>query len=293
MAQQTPVQTKKSLYPKDLLIVCSVLTLFGICALCLTGGAAWGWGQRNKAMSANATSTASGLATLQAYATGTAVVRLAEQASLTEQANLTATALALPTEQPEHTFVDNFDDNDEDWLTETTNDEYMRGSIAIRGGLYVWEMREVKQPFVYWSNFNRVKQIEDFDMYVDTKIAGEAPGDACSGFVFRTASLDWEKGAYTFSVCSDAYFSVDYYEKGNWDPIDWGEADAFKPNDWNRLEIRARADHFTFLVNDEVILETTDDRLAKGGLALLVEAKEQRSPHPLTIWFDNFGFQNR
>jgi hypothetical protein len=135
--------------------------------------------------------------------------------------------------------------------------------------------------------------MEDFDVYVDTKIktADGIPMDACSGFIFRTASLDWEAGTYTFSVCNDSYFDVDYYEQGEWDVIsDWTYSESIRVEEWNRLGVSARGSHFTFLINNEIIFEMTDDRQAKGGLGLLIEVNEEK---PVSIWFDNFGLQRR
>jgi hypothetical protein len=135
--------------------------------------------------------------------------------------------------------------------------------------------------------------MEDFDVYVDTKIktADEIPMDACSGFLFRMTSLDWEAGTYTFSVCNDSYFDVDYYEQGEWDVIsDWTHSESIRVDDWNRLGISARGSHFTFLINNEIVFEMTDDRQPKGGLGLLIEVNEEK---PVSIWFDNFGLQRR
>jgi hypothetical protein len=248
-----------------------MLVLYGLCILGFLAAALLWLNQMRKTALASA-------------AAATAV-------SATQQANTTATSAARSTQQAEYRIVDEFTDNHWSWLAETVDDEYMNGSISIHSGLYAWNMREVKQPFVYWSNFLGRPKAKDFDMYVDTKIADSAPGDACSGFVFRTASMDWEEGAYTFSVCNDSYFGVSYYEQGKWEPMSgYMYSDVVRNGDWNRLEVSARGDHFTFTVNHTVVYETTDDRQPIGGLALLVEVNET---NPVTIWFDNFGFQPR
>jgi hypothetical protein len=84
---------------------------------------------------------------------------------------------------------------------------------------------------------------------------------------------------------------VSYYEQGEWEPMSgYMYSDVVRNGDWNRLEVGARGDHFTFTINHTVVYETTDDRQPIGGLALLVEVNET---NPVTIWFDNFGFQSR
>lgn len=271
MEQQVSAQDKKGFLQNDRLLVCSMLAFYGICILGLISVAFWGLDRRSKAISTNATSTAFAVAT--------------------EQANATATIVARSTEQAQYEFIEPFNNNREYWLKELADDEYMSGRITINGGVYQWNIREVKQPFVYWSEFHRGNWVRDFDVYVDSKVAHGQLGDACSGFVFRTASVDWEKGAYTFSVCNNSYFEVYYYEQGEWQPIlERTHSDAIENTDWNRLGISARGDHFTFMINNEVVFEMTDDRQKIGGLGLLVEVNET---NPVDIWFDNFGYQRR
>jgi hypothetical protein len=273
MNQQPQTENKKHTLRNDSLLVCSMLAIYGVCILGFIGATLWGLDRRSTRISAHATSTAFAVAT--------------------QNANATATMVARPTEQAKYAIVDPFNDNSEYWMTESSDDEFMVGAIAIQGGVYAWNMREVKQPFVYWANFRKNRPFEDFDVYVDSKIitSDGKPGDFCSGFVFRNVSYDLEEGTYTFSVCSDSYFKVEYYEKEKWNTIsDWTYSRAIQRADWNRLEVSARGDHFSFIINNEVVFEMTDDRLSKGGIGLLVEVNEAE---PVKIWFDNFGLQSR
>ena len=271
MTQQPATQNSKGFLHNDKMLVCSMLVLYGVCILDFIAAAFLWLNQIRETAFASATATTS--------------------ASSTQEANWTATTVAHSTQQAEYRIVDDFTDNHWSWLTETVNDEYMDGLIRIHSGIYAWKIRDVKQPFVYWSHFRGRPNVKDFDMYVDTRVAEGAPGDACSGFVFRTASVDWEDGAYTFSVCNDSYFGVSYYEQGEWEAIsDYMYSDVIRQNDWNRVEVSARGNDFTFTINHTVVYEITDDRQPIGGLALLVEVNET---NPVTIWFDNFGFQAR
>lgn len=264
------IAVKNKFFQNDAMLICSMLVLYGICIIGFIVTTFVWLGQRKEATAANATATVA--------------------ASVTQQANATATAIARPTEQAQYEFVDPFTENTEYWLIETTDNEYMVGSISLSGGVYVWNIQEVKQPFVYWANFYRGNRSKDFDIYVDTKIARGAPGDACSGFVFRTASVNWEEGAYTFSVCNNSSFDVNYYKRGEWESIaQWIYSDAIQNNDWNRLAISARGNHFIFTINNQVVYEMTDDRLPVGGLALLIEVNEER---PVSVLFDNLGFEH-
>lgn len=256
---------------KDVRFACGMISIYAICCVIFISGTfIWVREDRNVA---NANSTATIIA------------------DLTQRANVTATVIARSTEQSQFGQIDPFNDNSKYWLTESVNGEFFTGTIDIAGGVYVWNINEVKKPFVYWAKYFIGGGIRDFDVYVDTKIAKGAPGTACSGYVFRMASVNWEEGAYIFSVCNNSYFYVDYYENGEWEDIsDWMYSNAIQNYDWNRLEIVARGNQFAFIINHETVFEMTDDRQPRGGLALFVEVRETS---PSSIWFDNFGFQTR
>lgn len=265
MNQVTPVEGKNSFLRNDRKLVCSMFAVYGLCILGLVTATVLGLDRRNKAIAAHATSTA--------FAA-------------------TATTIAHITEQAQYAFVDRFDNNRQEWETDSINDEYMSGSVSIRDGTYVWEIQKVKQTFIRWEDFPAARWVGDFDVYVDSRTqASDGTGSsACSGFVFRESPSNWEGGAYVFSVCN-SYFYVDYYKQGKWGNISGSlRSSAIHDADWNRLEISARGSHFTFVINHEVVYEMTDDRLPRGGLALFADITEKK---PVTIWFDNFGYQSR
>jgi len=269
MESITPVEEKRSLLHNDRLLVCGMFIFYGLCFLGLIGAAIWGIGRANNQIAVDATSTAQALSTQKAQAISTAVAR--------------------STQQAKYEIIDPFDDNGRQWLVESIDDEYLTGKISVSTGLYVWNIHKVKQPFVYWANVFLNRDVRDFDVYVDSKFVQATHGNACTGLVFRTVSWDWEDGAYIFSVCNDAYFDVDYYKDGDWESLSERiYSTSFKEDDWNRLEVSARGDEFTFRINNELVYELTDDRIKEGGLALLVEMEGE---DPATIWFDNFGLQ--
>lgn len=269
MNQQPETKDEQRVWKKDCLFACSMFMVFGVFLFGLIAAPLWEYDQRQKIMSANATSTAN--------------------AVTTQRANSTATAVAHTTEQLEYSVIDPFDNNIRGWRTANVNDEYAVASIAISTGVYEWDIQEVKQPFSNWAVFPGRSSIEDFDTYVDFKISGGSPDSVCSGFVFRMASPDWEQGAYILIVCNNSNFSIYHYKQEEWDTLSKPRyTDVFHKDDWNRLEISARGDRFTFILNNETISELADDRQPMGSLALLIEINEDR---PSTVWFDNFGFQ--
>lgn len=273
MTQQPTATEKRKILGRDVLFTCSMLVVCCIFATGLMVAPFWEFEQRQQVLSSNSTSTA--------------------LAAATQQAGATATLIAHITEQAQYAFVDPFNKNTEYWHTGSTSDDYSNYFVSINGGVYMWKFRDIKQTFLEWAPYRMGNWVEDFDVYVDTKIKTEdgLPSDNCSGFVFRAASLDWDEGIYTFSVCNDSYFTVDYYEQDEWNIISgWMYSDVVQTDDWNRLEIRAQGSHFTFLINNDVVFEMTDDRVPAGGLGLFIDVNEEK---PVSIWFDNFGLQRR
>lgn len=267
---QVPIEEKKSFLHNDRLLVCSMLAFYGICIVGLVAAVVWGLNRRGQAIAANAAATSVSV-------TSTAA------APPTPDEMRTATVSAHQTEQAQYQMIDPFDNNKEQWWITTVNDENMTGSIKIIGGTFRWDIQKVKQPFVDWSAFHYQESFEDFDVYVDSKIADQQPGDACSGLVFRSV--------YIFSVCSDSTFNVYYYKNDEWESISRNTpSSAIQNSAWNRLEISARGNEFNLLINDEVVYQMTDDRQSAGWLALYIETNAER---PMSISFDNFGLQPR
>jgi hypothetical protein len=247
-----------------------MLVVYGLCILGAIAATFWGLNQRQLNISANATSTAFALAT--------------------QRAKVTATVIAHMTKQAVYEFVERFDDNENNWRRQQENSEYWYGYTTIEDGVYVWKVKETKDGFISWSDFSLDDRIGDFDVYVDTKIVEGKLGDVCSGILFRISPVSSSNGYYYFGLCNNSIVKISYHTKADgWERI------ATTPyyrafQDWNRLEIKGRDSHFTFLVNHEQVYEMDDDRQSVGGLALVIELHEK---NPAEILFDNFGFQSR
>lgn len=258
----------------DRKIVCGMFVFYGICILGLVAVTFWGLGQRSRTISVNATSTAF------ARATG--------------QANATVTAIAHTTKQAQYKFINRFDVNNYTWRQGEEENEYWSGDIAIESGVYVWEVKDVKETFVSWADYGSDESIHDFDVYVDIKVVSGDPGDTCAGLIFRKAPSNLEKDDYYyFSLCNNAVAHVSYHsETDGWQTLkSISSYSSFPYSDgWNRLEVSARDSHFTFFINGSQVYEMDDDRRKTGGIALVIEMNEKT---PARIAFDNFGFQPR
>lgn len=271
MNDQDTVENKKGFFQNDRLLVCSMLAFYGICILGLIGGTFMWLGKRNETISANATSTAAMIAT--------------------QQANATATAVARATEQDKYEFVEHFDETHGRWFVGDYEKQYGDVQITIKDGVYVWDVLDSKN-YTQSTDFYYRSVVRDFDVYMDVKfIEGSSFGGTCGGFYFRMPATGWNDGAYTFVVCDDSHYTIEFYENNKWYPITFSDyEDSIRRSDWNRIEVHAREDHFTFNINNTQIFETTDDRLKAGSLGILVNIEKDNSAE---IWFDNFGFQSR
>ncbi len=269
MDPQQPAKNKNSFLQNDRRLVCGMFIVYGLCILGLIGATIWGLDRRSKRISANATSTAVALAT--------------------QQAKATATAIARSTEQARFEVIDRFDDNKRKWRNGYQYDKYWVADLGMEDGTYLWDVKVTKQTFIEWANFPSDDQIEDFDVYVDTKVVEGSLGDVCSGLLFRISPDGWDEGGYYFSLCNNSVVKISYHtEKDGWERLASIQYDGDLA-DWNRLEIIAHGTHFTFLINGAQIYEMDDDRQKVGGLALVIELSEKA---PARVLFDNFGFQS-
>lgn len=267
---QIPTEGSKSILQNDLLLVCSMFVVYGICILGLIGAALFGLNKMNQRISANETATA--------------VI------AITDQAKATTTAIVHATEQAQYQVIDKFDTNKSRWTTGYASSEYWNGYRRIKDGVYTWQVDEVKKTFISWSNYSSSKDIKDFDVYVDTKLPDSSVEDVCSGIIFRKVERTYDvDDYYYFGLCNNSVAKVDFHGEEGWDRIATIDTSAH-PKAWNRLEVSAQGSHFTFMLNNVPIFEMDDYRLDAGSLALAVEVKD---PIPAIVLFDNFGFQNR
>jgi len=271
MAEQPTTRDKNSFLQNDRLLVCGMLVIYGICFLGAIGAVFWGLNRRSQTISANATATAASIAT--------------------EQAEVTATAVARMAEQDKYEYIERFEKISGDWFVGSYAKKYGDMQMTIKNGVYIWDVTDSKS-FTQATDFYKGNEIKDFDIYVDIKFIKDAiKGAACGGFFFRRPSNEWDDGAYTFTICDDSRFEIYLYKDKRWQNITFVEYESsIRRSDWNRIEINAREDHFTFTINNKDVFEMNDNRLGKGSLGLIIDIDEDNATE---IWFDNFGYQPR
>ena len=270
--QTQPVEQRKSFLQNDRLLVCGMLVIYGVCILGAIGAGFFGlrWGSQK--ISSNATSTAAVIATKQVQATETAVARLVEQ--------------------DKYEYIERFDRISGDWFVGKDKSSYGDVDVSIQDGVYIWKINDPKGYIQGEDFYQKTTSLKDYDIYVDLKFV-ETPRteDTCAGLTFRKSVAGWDGGAYVFFICDDGYYEVEYFESDTWESIQPQKySDAIRIRDWNRIEVSALGDHFTFTINNTRVFETVDDHHDRGGISLYIDAPEGT---PSVIWFDNFGFQSR
>lgn len=269
--ETTKNENKKSFLQNGGLIVCSLLTLYGLCICSFGSVVFWRLRESRQMVSVDSTATAISIATQQSAATSTAVARV--------------------TEQSQYKFIDRFDSNTSNWMTGPQNDEYWQSSVSVKDGVYAWDVEKVNKTFVYWADFYHGFPMKDFDAYLDTKFIAGTPGAVCGGLVFRKSSKGWDDGAYVFSICNDSLYKIEYHGRDGWEYLlRWTYDDTISVSDWNRIEVKAKGDHFNFAINNKDVYELVDARQLEGGLAIIIDVRDK---NPAVIWFDNFAYQTR
>jgi hypothetical protein len=276
MTREQP-EKKSGLPQEDRKLVGGIFGFYFICTCSVLGLLGWWVVRREVTANANATATGAALASTSA-------------AIASQESNATATAVARTEEQNQYEFVERFDEVSGRWYVGLYRN---RGDMtySIKNGVYAWDVSAAK-GYSFSSGFYKGNDIKDFDVFMDIQfVDSESREFLCSGLAFRKSEADWEGGAYVFNICKDSRFNVEYYDKNGWKPIvNSGYSSIIYLEDWNRIEIEARGNHFIFTINHVQVFETIDSRLKQGSLAIFLTVPEGETAE---VWFDNFGFQSR
>jgi hypothetical protein len=197
---------------------------------------------------------------------------------------------ATPSTQPSTTtplppgviFSDDFSDAQRSpWSLRETEDY----TIAIQDGQMVMTMRRAE--WAAWTTTGDTA--DDFVLDVDSTWV-DGPADNDFGVVLRLTvnSQTDEEEFYTFSINSLGEYSFWLRANGDWTAlIDWTESPALSQDQGavNHLQVIARGEDFTFLVNGEEIDHFSDATFSEGEFGLYVASTQQLEP---TVAFDNF-----
>ena len=217
-----------------------------------------------------------------------------ESAIATAQVYATATSISHATKVAGYEIFDDFDSNPHHWYVDEEdekNNDRWAGTIAIRDGMYVWDIREVKNPgSLSWRDYDDQKIVQDFDLSIDAKLVEGSPELLCYGIAFRVSPRSFNSGGYIFSICDNGVYSLVNHNKvdGSEILIPWTRSVDIHSGEWNSLSVNARGDHIVLSINNVNVSEFVDAHV-KGGYIYLV--LRIFGDQPGTIFFDNFAFQ--
>jgi len=177
-------------------------------------------------------------------------------------------------------LADTFDNNDNIWLAESSDDEYALINYEIVDGKYRWDAT-AHQSFIGWARSN-TDPLTDFYLSVEiTQV--DAPDTADYGVLFRE---DEDSNFYYFAISEQGLYAFYIYFEG-WDTlIDWTKTPLIIPGTSNRITVIGDGSHFTFFINDQYLTDFTDDQIPEGLTSLAVELSDEGDQ--AVFEFDNF-----
>ena len=179
-------------------------------------------------------------------------------------------------------MCDPFDDNRGGWDTGPYEDSLGKQTRTVADGGYTWNM-EATTPF-FSSRHVNLEPMGDFYAAVDTYKSVGPDGNTGYGLQFRWVD---PQNFYMFLGSDFQTFKIYRFSNGEMNVLqDWTKTDAFIPNDWNRLAVKAVGPEFTFYINDQEVARLTDAAFPQGTLRVVAQLLE--TGLPATVDFDNF-----
>lgn len=156
-------------------------------------------------------------------------------------------------------YTEDFSDPAGGW--KTVSDPAIQ--IQYRDGALRFQIDDLDQ--IAWS-VPPDKRFGDFTLEVDaTQLGG--PDDNSYGVLIRYVD---DRNFYRLDISGDGYFAVNKREDGRWTTLqDWTASPAIRSGKaTNRLKVLARANTFTFSVNDQTLTTFTDAGFPQGNIGL-------------------------
>lgn len=166
-------------------------------------------------------------------------------------------------------MTDTFENNNNDWLIESSDDEYANTNYEIADGKYRWEAT-AHQAYIGWVRPD-IETLTNFYLSVETRQV-QGPDTADFGFIFHE---DEDSNFYYFGISNGGEYVL-YMLYGEWSTlIDWTGTELIQPFGSNRITVIGEGSHFTFFINDQYLTEFTDDTIPEGNTALAVELSQE------------------
>lgn len=167
-------------------------------------------------------------------------------------------------------FSEAFKDNGNGW---SLGEDFGRGWEASKvvDGTLAWQYKAAAGTHavieVPWS------AVADFYAATDVK-RYDGPENVWRGLVFRRAD---SYNCYSFLVNDTRQYKILALIRDNWyDLIASTHTEAIRPNEWNKVAVKAQGAELTFFINDQAVVglrvDQQDILLLEGAVALALEA---------------------
>ena len=176
---------------------------------------------------------------------------------------------------------DDFSDSSSGW--EDYSGEF--GTAGYRDGTYVVEAIEAKK--YSWGqafqNYDNIRIDVDATVLSTNDQLNDSFGVDC-----RIQNETYE--GYGFRISSDGYAMIELYANEEYvDLTEWTQSDAiYTDGRTNHITAICEGNHFSLLVNDELVAEAVDNTFSEGDIALSALTFEDQ---PVTVAFDDILVQ--
>lgn len=155
-------------------------------------------------------------------------------------------------------YADDFSNSASGWKTVT--DPALQ--IGYQDGALRFTIADLDQ--IVWSIAGQ--RFENFTLDVDaTQLGG--PNDNSYGVLIRYVD---DRNFYRLDISGDGYFAINKYQAGQWLKLqDWTESAAIqRAAATNHLQVIARGNQFTLVVNGTTVTTFTDAEFKQGDIGL-------------------------
>ena len=179
-------------------------------------------------------------------------------------------------------FRDTFDSNTHGWPTGAEKGAAGTVTRDFGGGKYLVVLN-ASQAAHLSSGAPETGALTDFYASIDVQQIS-SPADGAYGLEFRAQGSD---SRYFFGVLPPQQFALVVQQNGQWTVlIPPTVSTALQPAGANRLAVLAEGSHFRLFINDRLVGELDDARLASGAVLLAIEAPQTGGN--VVFEFDNF-----
>lgn len=201
--------------------------------------------------------------------------RVAQQTATAEYCS----SLAVREDYPNLVIHDTFISNVNEWPVGIWDDDYVKSSEEIIGGVYRIEAEAKKRGFIEWR-FPEIDRLSDFYLTVDTHLDNKVIGDEL-GVVFRVSNGNY----YTFYYQESGYYRISLFFEDEWTNLEKGYFTGLKEG-MNTIKVIALGSDFCFFINDNFIAEVNNSELSSGNAGIMFGLDEEGDFG--VFEFDNF-----